>query len=89
MITINLVLRSQLKKIIGKDEIVIQIEKGSNFIALAEGLCIKYDHTLRNILFSEKYGFMWLCIKNRKRVLPDEILEDGDKLILLPPLAGG
>jgi molybdopterin converting factor small subunit len=89
LISVNLSVRSGLKKIIKSDSVKIELPEDSDFTELAEKICGIYGTEVRNLLFSEKYGFIWLCVRNRKRVHPDEVLEDGDEIMLLPPLAGG
>ena len=89
MIKVKLSLRSGLKKIIKQNDINLILSEDSDFNDLAVKLCEEYGADVKKVLFSEKYGFIWLCIRNRRKVLPDEILEDGDNVILLPPLAGG
>lgn len=89
MIKITLEIRSGLKEYVQTEVLDISIQNGSSFVDLANWLSKTYGDALADVLFSKKYGFLWLCVKNRKRVLPEEILEEGDRVMLLPPLAGG
>ena len=88
-ITVKLALRSVLKKIIKEDLVDIRLSTGSNFQDLAKQLEVLYGPEIASTLNTEPHGFAWICVRNRKQVFHTEVLEDGDNVMILPPLAGG
>jgi len=68
---------------------MMRLEEPSTFHTLAARLTEEYGAALYDVLYDSRKRFSWLCVCNKKRVLPDESLKDGDEVILLPPLAGG
>lgn len=88
-IQVTIIPKSVLKKYMRADSVTLHIEGPATIRSLTARLVQEYGTSVRDALYDRQGRFAWLCVKNKKRVLPDEPISEGDVIMLLPPLAGG
>jgi len=87
---ITLVLRSILCKTIGRSELDIELPDGSMVSDAVRHLADAYGQQTRDFLYDKKTGDSYLLyVVNRRQVKADHVLQDNDRLTILPPIAGG
>jgi molybdopterin synthase sulfur carrier subunit len=86
-----------IKKIIGKGEIEIPVLKGSSVRELVAGLVGTWGEALRSYLLESDnpvtiHPHLRLMVNGRDIAFlggMDTVLEDGDEILILPPVSGG
>jgi sulfur-carrier protein len=86
-----------IKKIIGKGEIEIPVLKGSSVRELVAGLVGTWGEALRSYLLESDnpvkiHPHIRLMVNGRDIAFLggiDTVLEDGDEILILPPVSGG
>ena len=84
-----------LKKILGKGEIEIILPKGSNLKQLLDSMIKNYGEELESQLFNTDGTILphiRLMINGQDIAFLNKmetVLEDGDEILILPPVAGG
>jgi molybdopterin synthase sulfur carrier subunit len=86
-----------IKKIIGKGEIEIPVLKGSSVRELVAGLVGTWGEALRSYLIESDnpvtiHPHLRLMVNGRDIAFlggMDTVLEDGDEILILPPVSGG
>ena len=81
MITIRLKCFSQVKYALGKNEIIFELENGTSTDDLEKIVRKKAAGKLKDVTLS--------IALNKKYILNDTELEDGDEVAFIPPVQGG
>lgn len=88
--TITLYLRSNLKSIIGKQQISVDLNSPCTVKDLVHELIKLYGEDVKAVIYDEKRdSIKVLPIVNHKKSLQETKLNDKDEVMLLPPIAGG
>lgn len=75
---------------LGADRLQIKLKENSTIEDLIFRLGSDYGRELLQFLYDEKReAIKVLPIINKKKCFPTTVLEDGDEVLLLPPIAGG
>ena len=87
---ISLIPKSILRISIGKEELRLDLPENATALIACNVLATQYGSMVQDFLFDKKTGDTHvLFIVNRKQVTKDHILEQNDRLTILPPVAGG
>ena len=86
-----------IKKIIGKGQIEIPVPKGSSVREVVAGLVGTWGEALRSYLLESEnpvtiHSHIRLMVNGRDIAFLggiDTVLEDGDEILILPPVSGG
>lgn len=74
---------------INEPDVFLDIAHHSTVLDAAKELGRKYGEQVYQHLFNRNETLQVLCIKNHRKCLPEEILEEQDEITFLPPIAGG
>lgn len=87
---ITVIPKSTLHMKLQKSELMIDLPEGSTAMDAGKYLARQYGGQVADFLFDKKSGeCSVLFAVNRKQVIKDHVLQDKDRLTILPPLAGG
>ena len=96
MIKVKLRTILNFKKIIGKGEVDFPVEDGTNLEAALDKIVETYGEELKSNLFDPDNGNLLqhirLMVNGRDIAFLNglqTILQDGDEILILPPVAGG
>ena len=90
MIQVTVVLASRYKGVIGKDTVQLELPEGSTVEKAISELANTYGEEISQMTMDKKTGRPTVVsIVNHKKSIIDTVLDDGDTVTLLPPIAGG
>jgi MoaD family protein len=79
---IRIKLFAALRETVGQTEVELQVTPGATVREVMETLVAQYP------ALKPQLGFVHVAV-NRRYVLPQEELHDGDEVALVPPVGGG
>ncbi len=86
---IRVLIRSGLKTLICEPDVLLDMAHNSTISDAAKELGRIYGEQVSRYLFNRNDTLQVICIKNHRKCLPGEVLEEEDEITFLPPIAGG
>ncbi len=81
-VTVNIKLFAIYQETFGQSELVLELPHGTTVVAICDRLIAEYPE-LSKWRELTRFGI------NLAFVTPDTILQDGDEVVLIPPVSGG